>query len=125
MSPITIKAYIWCHRQDLPIELLDDQADDEILSVTFLRHNQEDCAFIRAEFLRVYGRVKAQNLLQLRIQKSVQSGKSRGENALHGLLRGVERRPREPFCLVVIRQMGKEQLEQGPSLDAAWSRDPE
>lgn len=107
------------HRKDFTVELLDDQADDEIFCVIFLRHDEEDGAFLRTELLGIDCRVKAQYLLQLGIQKSVEPGERRGEDALHGLLRRVERCPREPLCLMLVRQMGKEQLKQSPALDAA------
>jgi len=48
------------YRQNLAVELLDDQADDKILCVIFLRHDEENGAFLRTEFFRVDCRIKAQ-----------------------------------------------------------------
>lgn len=48
------------YRQNLAVELLDDQADDEILCVIFFRHDEENGAFLRTESLRVDCRIKAQ-----------------------------------------------------------------
>lgn len=87
------------------VELLDDQADNKILCVVFLRHNKKDGAFPRTEFLCVNGCIKAQYLLQLGIQKSIESGESCGENTLHSLLRRVECRSSKPLCFMRIRQM--------------------
>ena len=97
-------AHLICHGQDLPVELLDDQGDHEEGIGIFLRHDQEDGALLPAELLRINLCVKAQELLQLGIQKGIQPGQGCTHDAGHGLFGSIQSGPGKPFGFVVIRQ---------------------
>ena len=91
------------HGEDLPVQVLEDQADHEILGLILLREYDEDGGLLVAEGLRIDGGVKAQDLLHLAVQEGVQPGQHRGDHRHHGLLRGVQRSAGKPLGLVVGR----------------------
>ena len=109
-----------CHQ--LPVELLDDEAHEKIGGGVLLRHDDEQGVFFPTESLGVDGAAEAEKLLQLGIQKGVETAHSGGENRQHGLLPGVKRRPRHPSRLVFRWELFHEQLEVVFALDLAGSK---
>ena len=55
------------HGEDLPVQVLEDQADHEILGLILLGQYDKDGGFLIAKLLRVKGGVKAEDLLHLRV----------------------------------------------------------
>ena len=90
---------------------LDHQTRHEVLAGVLLRQYQEDGGLLGGEGFRVDGAVKAEDLLQLGIQESVQPGKHRGHDGGHGLVGGVQRRAGEPAGFVGFGQSIHEVLE--------------
>ena len=74
------------HGEDLPVQILEDQADHEILGLVLLREYDEDSGFFIAEGLRVDSGVETQDLLHLAVQERVQPGQNCGDHRHHGLL---------------------------------------
>ena len=100
-----------CDGQHLPVNLLQEQTNHKIFCIVLLRQYNKDCRFGVTKGLRVHGTVKAQDLLHLRIQKSVQSGHGRGKHGGHGLICGVQGGPGKPFRFMLRRQLLHQQLE--------------
>ena len=105
------------HSEDFPVEVLDDEGNHEILGRVLLREYHEDGRLLIAELLSVYGGIKAEDLLHLAVQESVESGEDGGENRGHSLLRRVEGGTGEPLGLVVGRELVQQELELVFSLD--------
>ena len=101
------------HGEDLPVQLLDDEAHHEEFIGIFFRHHQEQCGLLLAESLRVHGGVEAQQLLHLAVQKGVEPGQGGGHDRGHGLVGGGGGGPGEPFRLVGFRQQRQQRLELG------------
>ena len=101
------------HGEDLPVQLLDDEAHHEEFIGIFLRHHQEQGGLLLAESLRVYSGVEAEQLLHLRIEKGVEPGQGGGHDRGHGLVGGGGGGPGEPFRLVGFRQQRQQRLELG------------
>ena len=107
------------HGEDLPVQVLENEADHEILGLVLLREYDEDGGLLIAEGLRVDSGVKAQDLLHLTVQEGVQPGQHRGDHRQHGLLRGIQRGAGEPLGLVVGRELRQQELELVLALHAA------
>ena len=73
------------HRQDLTVELLDQQGHHEVGVGVFFREDNEECTLSRTELFCINCCSEAQNLLQLRIQEAVQSGHGSRHDGLHCL----------------------------------------
>ena len=99
------------------MQVLDDEGNHEILGRVLLREYHEDGRLLIAELLSVYGGIKAEDLLHLAVQESVESGEDGGENRGHSLLRRVEGGTGEPLGLVVGRELVQQELELVFSLD--------
>ena len=63
--------------------------------------NEKDSRLFRGKFLCINGAVKAEHLLQFRVQKRIEARKHRGHDRGHGLLRTVECSTRKPSGFVV------------------------
>lgn len=60
------------HRHQFSVELLDDEAYQEVGGGVFLRHDDEKGLLAGTKLLGVDGAVEAEDLLQLTIQKCVE-----------------------------------------------------
>ena len=74
------------HGENLPVQVLEDQADHEILGLAFLRKYDKNGGHLIAEGLRVDSGVETQDLLHLAVQERVQPGQNCGDHRHHGLL---------------------------------------
>ena len=74
------------HGENLPVQVLEDQADHEILGLVFLRKYDKNGGLLIAEGLRVDSGVETQDLLHLAVQERVQPGQHCGDHRHHGLL---------------------------------------
>ena len=99
------------HGEDLPVQLLDNQRHHEEFAGIFLGHYQEQGGGFLAECLRVHRRIKAQQLLHLRIQEPVQPGEGRGHDRSHGLFSGGDSRPGKPPGLMCGREESHQVLK--------------
>lgn len=106
-----LPAVVIGYRQDLPVQLLDDEAHHEELRGIFFRHHQEKSGFFFAEGFGVHGCVEAQQLLHLRIQEGIEPGQGGGHDRCHGLVRCGGGGPGEPLGLVGVRQHREQHLE--------------
>ena len=107
------------HRHQFPVELLDDEAHQEVGGGVFLRHDNEKGLLAGTKLLGVDGAVEAEDLFQLTVQKCVETAHGGGEDRQHGLFPRVESCPRQPSRLVVIGEQLHEQLELALALDLA------
>ena len=74
------------HGENLPVQVLEDQADHEILGLVFLRKYDKNGGLLIAEGLRIDSGVETQDLLHLAVQERVQPGQHCGDHRHHGLL---------------------------------------
>ncbi len=77
---------------------------DEILGGIFFRQNQKDSALLRGEHFGIDGAVIADDLLQLCVQKGVETGHDGGHNRSHRLVRAGESCACQPPRLMLRRQ---------------------
>ena len=74
------------HGENLPVQVLEDQADHEILGLVLFRKYDENGGLLIAEGLRIDSGVETQDLLHLAVQERVQPGQHCGDHRHHGLL---------------------------------------
>ena len=99
------------HRHQFPVELLDDQAHQEVRSGIFLRHHNKQGCLLGAEFFRVHRAAETQYLFQLRIQEGIEPAHGSGKDAHHGLFTGVHCGSCHPSGFVFRRQLFHQQLK--------------
>ena len=68
------------HGKELTGEVLDHQSGNEVLGGIFFRQDEKDGAFFGCEHLGIDGAVVADDLLQLRVEESIQTGQHRGHD---------------------------------------------
>ena len=66
--------------KDLTIHLLNDQRYHKVLGGIFLGEHDKNGGFRATELLGIDGSIKAEDLFQLGVEESVQSGQCRGHN---------------------------------------------
>ena len=60
--------------EDLPVQVLEDQGHHEVFGLILLGQHDKDGGLLIAELLRVNSRIKAEDLLHLRVKESVETG---------------------------------------------------